>query len=172
MKRKDWPVTLRRWTSIWDRRQHPTASLGIAQCLREMGRYDEAEQILAEALKRPRQDAIACWTEMALIAEGRGDWAEAAVRWEDVRKRAPSTLDAYCRGALALGKCDREAEVEPILHEATQRFASEAQPWIDYARAAERRGSTDEAEERWEQVRLKFPNEQAATRRTRLTTQG
>jgi predicted Zn-dependent protease len=159
MTRKDWPVALQRWKRLWNSRWQDAASLGVAQCHKEMGYFDEAEQVLMDALKRPRQDAIKFWTELALISECRGNWLEAARRWDDLRKRSPSMLEAYCRSALAFGKCGYEAEVDSILHAATQRFPSVQQPWVDYARAAERRGSLDEARLRWDAVQAKFPEQ-------------
>jgi predicted Zn-dependent protease len=159
MLRRAWPVALKRWHRVRDYFGHESAPLGLAHCHREMGRHDEAEHLLLDALKRPRLDSLACWIEMAFIAEGRGDWAEAARQWGDVRTRSPLVLDGYCRGALALAKCNREAEAEEILRAATEHFASSPAPWIEYARAAERRRITHEAEARWEQVRVRFPNE-------------
>jgi predicted Zn-dependent protease len=157
MMRKDWPVALRRWTQLLHR--HERATLGVAECYTELGRFDEAEQILTGALKYPRVDAFDCWAEMARIAELRGDWAAAARRWDEVRMLSPSRLTAYSHGALALEKCGRGAEAESILHAAIQRFDSEPQLWIDYARAAERRGDQQEAAARWLEVRVRFPDQ-------------
>jgi predicted Zn-dependent protease len=158
MARKDWQTALVRWNGIWETCGHESAPLAMAQCLRELGQPDKAEQIIIDALKRPRLDALACWTEMARISEAREDWPEAAHRWSDVCKRAPAMMDAYCHCAHALSKCGREDEAESVLHEAVQRFPSKPQPLVEYAEAARRRGDSSTAEARWEAVRAKFPD--------------
>jgi tetratricopeptide (TPR) repeat protein len=164
MMRKDWSAALQRWQNISNLRpENETVMVSIAQCYRELGRFKEAQQVAVGALERPRLNALAFWVELARIAEAREDWPEATRLWHDVRLRSPSMTEAYCHTALALSNCGQDAKAEAILHEATQRFASEPRPWIEYARIAERRGSIEEAKARWEWLRARFPEYKEST---------
>lgn len=157
MARKDWAAALASWDKVPI--SHPSRTIGIAQCHREMGQLDDAEQVLVAALKEPRRkNSLECYTELAVLAEARGDWSEAARQWSDIRLRAPLVIEGYCRGALALSKCGRELDAEVVLREATERFPSTPEAWMEYARVAERRGDVSEAAVRWAQVHTKFPS--------------
>ncbi|MEJ0020786.1 MAG: tetratricopeptide repeat protein [Acetobacteraceae bacterium] len=115
IRRKDWNAALTRWRAIASRYNSEEAPIGLAQSLAGLGRFDEAEQILHDALSGPRHNVIDCWVEYATIAELREDWIEAARRWKDVCMRAPAVSGVRQRTATALRKSGRETEAEEIL---------------------------------------------------------
>jgi len=53
-RRRDWPEALKRWQMISNRFEHLPGPLGVAQCLKELGRLSEAKEILAGACENSR----------------------------------------------------------------------------------------------------------------------
>src|SRR5213078_356733 len=95
---KDWPLALERWNLA--RRSFPDQAaghIGAAVALRELGRFDEAEMSLGEAIERVPNDP-APWIGWAALAHGRSDWIAAAERWASVRTRFPQEAIGYSLG--------------------------------------------------------------------------
>jgi tetratricopeptide (TPR) repeat protein len=85
--RRDWAAALDRWSAI--RNAFPDevwGYIGRAAALRELQRTEEAESILAEAVKRfPAEPRL--HMDRALLAHHRGDWQETAARfWRAVHQ--------------------------------------------------------------------------------------
>ena len=47
-RRKDWEEALRRWTAVREKFRHIAGPIEVAKCLKELGRYDEADALLRE----------------------------------------------------------------------------------------------------------------------------
>src|SRR6185437_6976398 len=88
-ERADWPAATERWDIVRSScPDQPAGFVGGAAALREQGRLDEAEALLAEAVTRfPDEQSAA--VEHGWSANRRRDWPEAVQRWEAVRRRYP-----------------------------------------------------------------------------------
>jgi tetratricopeptide (TPR) repeat protein len=155
--RKDWQEALRRWEAVKSSEADRGLGLGgVAQCLREMGHYDEAEGIATEMCERFPTNPWG-YAELAAIAAARGDLEGAAQRWEVARKRCPFFVTAYTTGAEAARRVGREAEADEILGVGARLLRSDLGVHLEYARNAHRHGDWPTAVERWALVRERFP---------------
>jgi tetratricopeptide (TPR) repeat protein len=156
-QRREWTVALQRWETVTNRFEHQfLGPLGTARCLREMGRFLEAEEILAETCVR--FDMVAWpFAELASLATAKGDFDEAVKRWELVLRRFPSLNSAYTNGADAMRRIGRDVQADELLRVAVSRFQSDLAANLEYARSAHRRGDWPAAMERWALVLARFP---------------
>jgi tetratricopeptide (TPR) repeat protein len=154
---QDWPEVAARWrTARLSLPERWFCYVGEAWGLRELSRWDEAEEVLREAIDRfPDEPAPAL--DYARIAHIRREHETAVHRWEGVRRRFPQEITAYTFAALDLCALDRGTDAEELLRDATIRFPDDPQPLIDYARVAERGRDWAEAARRWQDVRHRFP---------------
>ena len=157
MRRNDWPEALRRWEAIQSGFADPAISLSIAECLRVMGRYADAEERVTWVSNRIPGN-VGIYFELARIADAKGDVELAVERWETVRRRYPFGAVGYVGGADALRRADREAEADALLHEGVTRLTTILDVHLEYSRAAQRRGDWPEALARWALVRARFPD--------------
>ena len=157
--RRDWPEATGRWATA--RARFPQQSPGYtngAVALRELRRFDEAEEVLAEATVRfPSEPAPLI--EHAWLAWAQRNWPEAAARWERVRQRFPDVLEGYVRSAGALCEMWRYDEAEEVLVEGMRRFPDDCRLANDYAVLASHQGRDEEAARRFTDVRTRFPND-------------
>ncbi|MCW3476187.1 tetratricopeptide repeat protein [Limobrevibacterium gyesilva] len=114
----NWDEAHQRWSVV--RRRFPKDPRGYivgARVLRELGRPDEAEAVLARARRHVRPTAeidIA----FAAAAHGRQAWKEAARRWAVVRRRHPKHKAGYLQGAAALRQIGKAAEADALVEAA------------------------------------------------------
>jgi tetratricopeptide (TPR) repeat protein len=81
-RRCDWPEAARRWKVSSERFGDTASDIGVARCLTELGRFEEAEQRLKEVQsRRPRAHEIA----IAL--------AQLAIRHNDLLRTLPTCAD-------------------------------------------------------------------------------
>lgn len=131
--------------------------LGKAQCLRKMNRWDDAEALLLPFTVR-YGIAEAPLLELALIAEGRGDWNETLRRYESLRTRIPMFHAGYRGTIKALEQLGRHDEADVIRYQFAERFPDDPGPLGDWARAAYRLSDAAEIARRWNTVRERFPH--------------
>jgi predicted Zn-dependent protease len=156
MHRNEWPEALRRWELMRGRFENSTVPLGLAQCLRELDRFAEAEQVLIDVRTRyGTTDSVLA--EMADLAAAKGDFDEAVRRWKIVIDRFPQFITAYTKCAEAMSKIGKKTEADEVLHSATKRFRSDLAVHVEYARTAHRRHDWTAAAERWTLVCARFP---------------
>ena len=136
--------------------KHIAVPLGLATCLKGLGRYEEAEEVLREA-QAGYPLASAPWAEMARLAESKGDWDTAATHWATVRRRFPMEPLGYLEGRRTLRELGRQAEIEPMLADASERIFEDSELLVEYARVAHGNGDWAAAAERWALVRERFP---------------
>jgi tetratricopeptide (TPR) repeat protein len=113
-RRGNWEEAADNWAIV--RKRFPLRSIGYLQGLRslvELGRQAEAEEIFREGTDRIKDDATLL-VEYAMFAHRRGDWAEAALRWEALRNSFPAHRDGYVRAAEALRGLGRDVEAARI----------------------------------------------------------
>jgi len=162
-ERQDWPEALRRADLFANRApRSPYAWLARVDVLRRTRREEEAVAMLRQALRRmPKDpDILAAWANEAVRQK---DWAEAARRYERVRRRDPARLDGYEAGASALVEDGRADEAEAVIAEGRRRLRTEW-TWMMLrasARVADRLGNHDEAIRRWEALRDQYPDQPA-----------
>lgn len=158
---KDWALALERWNLA--RRSfpdQPAGFIGAAVALRELGRFDDAEALLGQAVERFPHDP-GPWVGWAALPHGRSDWAAAAQRWGRIRARFPQEAMGYSLGVVALQALGRVAEAELVLAAAIEHFPDEGRLRFEYAVAAAERADWPAAAERWEALRSRFADQPA-----------
>jgi len=159
VERQDWPEAQRRADIFATRApRSPRAVLSHIEVLRYAGRGDEVAAVLHRAVRRmPREfDILMAWAQEASRGQ---DWAEAARRFEGVRRRAPERSEGYHEAANMLLNFGRFDEAEAVIAEGMGRLPEAWAIWQASGRAAERQGDYDEAVRRWEAMRVRFPGQ-------------
>lgn len=154
--RGDYVEAIKRWERA--RRKfpvNPAPYFNPAACLKELGRVDEAEALLARAVRKFPDDFDVA-VEHARLAEFRRDWPEAIRRWDPAYQRYSSCMAGLgiARGLQESGKLD---EAEKLLRDLRFRFPTDPHPAIALARLAQARGDMAEALQRWALVQERFP---------------
>jgi tetratricopeptide (TPR) repeat protein len=154
-----WPVALARWERVIMRYPElPLPRRFCAAALLELGRYREAETVLAPALRMFPDDLELVVTQAWIATRGRTDLRAAAELWETVRSRAAERLEGYHGAAAALIEAGRLDEADELLNTAVERFPAEVAAAMEWARLPERRENWTLAATRWETVVARFPN--------------
>jgi tetratricopeptide (TPR) repeat protein len=86
---------------------------GRAQCLSDSGRHAEADDVMRAAIEQ-FPDKSGLLVEFANFAHRRGDWPEAASRWEVLRTRFPDREEGYTAGRDALIAAGRHDEAAAL----------------------------------------------------------
>lgn len=155
-RRKDWTVALGRWIEVHEVCRHIAGVVGSAKALKELGRHDEADGLLSDAMYKAGNDPTV-WLEHARIPEHKQDWEEAARRWEKLRSRFPMLPLVYIHSVRSLLELGHQADAEKVLREGISRLPDDPTPLIELAWLAHRRGDWSEAAARWTVVRERFP---------------
>lgn len=155
--RLDWEEALRRWDPLRERFENVTSWIETARALRELGRPQEAVEILTSA-RELHQSSSQPSIELAWLAHRAQDWPSALTQWRLIREAFPRDSTGYVAGAQALRDSGHPVEeAEALLLEAIQRNETDRAPLIEYAIFAHSRGAWDEAIQRWAVVRERFP---------------
>ena len=120
--RQDWPEVVRRFVAV--RRRAPRRIDGYsepAKALVQLGRPDEAQQLVAEGLLQ-LADVPDMWHHAAHISDIVGKLDEAIGRWEVMRERFPGEPGGYAFGAEALARAGRAEEAEELIRQARDFF--------------------------------------------------
>ncbi len=155
-RKKDWGTALERWNTLFALCGHLAGISGGATALARLGRFDEADTLIASVVHRAGTDDLV-WMASARVAEARGDWEEAARRWAIYRNRFPLLLTAYSEALTSLRQLGRHTEIEDVLRDGMDRFPEQSKLLLEYAMLAHRRHDWDKADERWARVRTLFP---------------
>lgn len=107
--------------------------------LLDLGRYDEADALMRARRARSPGDPF-CAPSMAMIAELRGDFEEAARRWDAVRAVNHSDLEAHFHGNYCLRQLGRFDECATLMDDAIAREPGSLDAWMERAGIEERRG--------------------------------
>lgn len=93
--RGDWNDALRHWAHVRDQAPELDSGIvGMASALRELGRYQDSDSVLAGAISRfPLSLGIAI--SHAMNAHCQRNWPEALRRWTNVRVRFSDHPYAY-----------------------------------------------------------------------------
>jgi tetratricopeptide (TPR) repeat protein len=157
-RQRDWQRAIDNWVTLRERypdRMDAYAELGVA--LRELGRFDDAEELLLAAGGLfPDNADIAI--NYAWVAHARDDLPEALRRWDDVLARFPNDPSPWFGKGAVLRELARFDEADAIFAEALHRFPDHQDVLVNYARVAQARGDWGEALLRWETVYSHFPD--------------
>ncbi len=149
----NWPGVLMLWQELSTRViAEPHAYTAVALALRRMQRFDDSEQLTADALLRYPGDPVLL-IDRAWSAHDRGDWEQGAARWRSLQALHPEQSVVPLGLAQCLLELDRPADAEATLGDALIRFPGEPQIQLEWARLAHRRRDWPEAARRWEAVR-------------------
>ncbi|HEX6443196.1 MAG TPA: tetratricopeptide repeat protein, partial [Stellaceae bacterium] len=155
--RRDWSEAARRWEQVRARLpdEHSGYLLGAA-ALRELRQLDAVQLVLSAGLERFPAEA-GLQIEFALLAEARGEWAQAAESWAALRIAFPQDVRGFTFGARALRQLGRLEEAEDLLGEAIHRFPRDLGVLTEYAWAAFNQNRWPEAETRFAEILTRFP---------------
>ena len=154
--RGDWSDALRHWTHVRDQAPElDSGIIGIASALRELGRYQDSDSVLAGAISRfPSSLGIAI--AYAMNAHCQRNWPEALRRWMNVRVRFPDHPYAYAATASVMLEHGRLEEAEALLADAIGVFPSDAGVAVHFASIAMARRDYRAAIQRWTNVERRF----------------
>lgn len=156
--KRDWVGAEERWRNFRERFTNIIAGwVQGALCLRELRRFDEADQLLREAQHRFPDDASAM-IDYAWLSWARRDWTEAARRWRAVRERFPDRPVAWLREALSEAEQWRYAEAEALFAEAVERFPTDATIALEGAAVIMRQQRLEDALLAYTKVIKRFPD--------------
>ncbi|HTH97623.1 MAG TPA: tetratricopeptide repeat protein, partial [Stellaceae bacterium] len=154
----DWAAAQERWRAVMDRfPDSPDAFAGVGASLQLLGRLDDAEPVLAEAVGR-FPDHIDIAIEWARVPHRRADWPTALARWSDVVRRFPDHPEGYAGVGVALQLLGRLDEADALLRGAADRFPTHSGIAIEYARIPHRRADWQAALQRWQAVIERCPD--------------
>jgi tetratricopeptide (TPR) repeat protein len=163
-EQRNWEEAWSRWAVVRKRFPDEWGGYGAAAAAaRELGRLDEAEQLLYDAAAHFSGRAV--WLhELARIAERKGNWAEAEALWRRFIAVDPKTWWGHANLAVTLREQGRVEDAEEVLRGAREALPDEPPLIAEHARLAEARQDWDASLERWIQMRERFPDEWAAYR--------
>jgi tetratricopeptide (TPR) repeat protein len=134
-----------------------------------LGLYEEAEQHITAGLKRyPRDPYFA--EGLAQITHRRHNLSDAALRWDQIRKKFPNRWMAYVYGSTALRELSRVDEAARVMARAVARLPSDVPCRIEFARVAEASENWKLALERWNFVDYEFQHVTGAIGAARALT--
>jgi Flp pilus assembly protein TadD len=166
--RGDWQAALARWTIY--RAQFPDDPLGFSApgvALRHLQRYDEADAILTEGLRRhPEHGELL--GNYAWVAHDRSDWPEALTRWTNYKEKFPEHGIGYSSLGVVLRKLERFDEADDVLRKGLQFYPDDPELIGNHAWVAYDRHDWPEALRRWENFRDRSPREPLGHRQVML----
>ena len=155
--RRDWPESEARWRALVEDANLPSLFAGHARVLIELGRFDEADTVLAPGLAMFPTD-LEIGIARSHVAERRGDLTAACERWAELLRVQPYFVAGYAERAKCLVNAERHAEADAVMRDAIERFPNEEWPLFEFANLAHRRQDWQEAASRWEAFRVRFPD--------------
>jgi tetratricopeptide (TPR) repeat protein len=106
--------------------------------------FDEAEALMAKGKARTPRDQR--YVEgYALVAERRGDLAEALGRWTAVRKQFPGWWRSHVHSGSCLRQIGQVEHAETVMRRAVELFPDSEHAWLEWVRCAEQREDSLEA---------------------------
>lgn len=122
--------------------------LKFIETLKEAKNYDEAECVLEASLKVLSRD-LELNAHFAEIAAVKGEWQEAATRWQKILDDFPDRSEIWGMAATAFRESDRPRQAEVLFQRAIDLEPNRLDLHIGYALSAEREGHWQDAIIRW-----------------------
>ncbi len=149
--------SLRSWSEIRAREpERIDAYLRPANILRDLGRFEEADTLLTEAIGRFPQAAEPL-IEFAWVAHRARNWDEALARWERVRLKFVHPV-GYTNASSTLVSAGRLEDADALLSQAIERFPDSRDCVHDHAWIALHGGRWQEALGRFQRAIARFPD--------------
>jgi len=119
----DWSEARKRWESVRHRFPHLSEGYrGGASALRQAGASQEAKVLLTEAVERFPDD-IGLLTDLARLADHRGDWVDAERQWRACLHLDPDDWRHHTALANALHEQGKHAEAAGTVADYIERFS-------------------------------------------------
>ena len=154
--RGDLELAAERWAYV--RARFPDSLRGYVDggdCLKWLGRTDEADALLAAAVARAPEEYLPA-AHYAGVAEHKKDWPAALERWAHVREHFGNAT-GWVQSAACLREMGRDPEAEHLLLKADILFGGNLAILTELAWIAQRSRNWPEALLRWHRVREAFP---------------
>ncbi len=151
-----WDVAAERWALI--RAQFPGNSGGYtfgAGALAQLGRYAEADNLLAQWIGKSSDDSMAR-ALYAKTAEQMGDLPAAIERWRTMQAHVHD-VQAWIGEAKCLAQLNRTDEAMTVLERARWLFQSSPLPIVEITLLVQEKGDDEETLRQWARVRSHFP---------------
>lgn len=157
MSSKNWPLAEARWRTLRDNWPDlRNGYVGGASALRELGRFDEAEALLLEAV-----DRFGRLPELLIIragtTEARKDWENAYRHWQDASSVTPDTPVVILGQVRVLLRAGRSTEADALLASLGDRFPESADVALMQGVRAEERKEWPAALAFWTKAALLDP---------------
>jgi tetratricopeptide (TPR) repeat protein len=133
------------------------AYIGAATALNDLGRFADAQNVLAPAL-RVSPDSAEVAALNTWIAHYKGEFASAADGWAQFRQRFPNNQAGFTGGIASLLALSRSDEAAALAEEAVQLFPGNLTIAVEYARLPQHTQDWEEASNRWKTVFDRYPN--------------
>ena len=159
---KDWPRAATLWEAL--RADSPGEArhwLKAGEACYEAGLFDQADQILGEAIARFPDDRWIGYHHI-IVAHRRREWDEMLRRAEKLRASFPEFWPAWVESADALAALGRMAEARERSRDATARFPGIFWPAYALARLTAEATDGTGAVRIWSELVGRFPGETAA----------
>ncbi|MBV8777611.1 MAG: tetratricopeptide repeat protein [Alphaproteobacteria bacterium] len=151
--RERWDEALRWWAAVRSRApERIDGYLWAIRALWNLGRFDAAEAMAAEALVRFPANADV-QAESAWIAVNRGAWDSALTRWRGVLAAEPGRREAHIGLIQAMRCTGRLAEAEAMAAERLRQSPDDADLLVEYVGTAADRADWPETAARLEAAR-------------------
>jgi tetratricopeptide (TPR) repeat protein len=161
-KSGQWLEAVQRWEIYREHFPYSGQGFSLASiALIELGRFSEADALLLRALEK-FPDFAEAQADYAFVAHRQRDWREAVARWEAFRAKFPAVMMGYSLGATALCELGRYADADHVIRLGLDRLPDDEELLEKYAWAAQPAGGVHEAQRRWQSLREKYPDNQAA----------
>jgi tetratricopeptide (TPR) repeat protein len=169
--RQEWPEAITRWEGY--RRRFPDRGVGYSAesiALREQSRFDEAESLVREGLRRYPDDPELL-ASFAFVADARKDWDQALIRWQDYVDRFPDRAAGYIHAGIVHRELQQFDEADSILRNALNRFPENSEIIANLARNAYQKRDWLEALRRWKTYCERFPQDPLGPEQAKLVLQ-
>ena len=169
--RREWPESITRWEGY--RRRFPDRAVGYSAesiALREQSRFEEAEALVQEGLRRHPHDREML-LNFAFVASARKDWESALERWQTYVDRFPDHAVGYIQAGIALRELTRFTEADAVLRDAMRRFPDDSEIIGNLAWNAYHKRDWLEALRRWKTYCERFPQDPLGPEQAKLVLQ-
>jgi tetratricopeptide (TPR) repeat protein len=162
MKAKKWSKAVSGWQRLRELKNDEAISYGQGSAaLIQLGRLDEAEELVREALARfPKDSMLAVY--WGAVAMAREDWPEALARWAAFRKRFKPTPHVCVQESIALVQVGKLDEAEALLIESERQWPQSKSIVFRLAELAVERQDWSTAITYWQEFRKRFGNSMIA----------
>jgi tetratricopeptide (TPR) repeat protein len=157
-EQRDIHEAVRRWRDVLAR--FPDVDIAYVRCgvlLLDAGRWDEADAVLSDALRR-FPDSAEALSSYAWVAQNQCNWTEALKRWERVIAKFPQLPRPRLWAAQVLMELERFDEASNVLAPALRMSPDDRDIVVASGWVATRRRDVLEAEKIWSSVRDRFPD--------------